>query len=61
LRGIPSASAAAIISPHAKRHFIDHNQYDTIAILRLIERRWNLLPLSSQDASAGGLRYAFNF
>ena len=29
-----------IISPYAKKHFVDHTQYDTTAILKLIETRW---------------------
>ena len=35
-----------IISPFAKRHFIDHTTYDTTAILKLIEARWGLTPLA---------------
>ncbi|HEX9247823.1 MAG TPA: alkaline phosphatase family protein [bacterium] len=59
--GPGSRVPAIIISPYAKRRFVDHTQYDTTAILRLIERRWNLPPLGSRDAGAGDLRNAFNF
>jgi len=31
-----------IVSPFARRGFVDHTQYDTTSILRLITRRWNL-------------------
>ncbi|HLH39447.1 MAG TPA: acid phosphatase [Bryobacteraceae bacterium] len=44
---------AIIISPFAKRHFIDHTQYDTTSILRLITRRFDLpvLPgIAARDA-----------
>ena len=34
-----------IISPFAKRHFVDHTTYDTTSILKLIEARWGLFPL----------------
>lgn len=33
---------AIVISPYAKRGFIDHTQYDTTSILRLITRRFGL-------------------
>lgn len=33
---------ALIVSPFAKRGFVDHTQYDTTSILRLITRRWDL-------------------
>jgi acid phosphatase len=45
---------AIIISPFAKRGFVDHTQYDTTSILRLITRRWHLpvLPgIQRRDAS----------
>ncbi len=52
---------AIIVSPFAKRRYVDHTQYDTTAILKLIETRWGLKPLGSRDAGAGDLRNAFNF
>jgi len=36
---------AIIVSPLAKKGFIDKTPYDTGSILRLITRRWNLAPL----------------
>jgi acid phosphatase len=33
---------AIIISPFAKRGFVDHTMYDTASVLRLITRRWSL-------------------
>jgi phospholipase C len=50
---------AVIVSPMAKRRFIDHTQYDTTSILRFIERRFNLKPLGSRDANANDLTNAF--
>lgn len=46
---------AIIISPYAKRGFVDHTQYDTTSILRTIERRWSLKPLGARDAAARDL------
>jgi phospholipase C len=48
-----------IISPLAKRHFVDHTQYDTTSILATIEHRWKLAPLGTRDANANDLRRAF--
>ena len=50
---------AIVISPFAKRHFVDHHRYDTTSILALIERRWGLEPLTARDAQADDLRNAF--
>ena len=46
---------AIVISPFAKQGFIDHTQYDTTSILKLIETRYNLQPLSNRDAQANDL------
>jgi len=39
---------AIVISPFAKKHFIDHSIYDTTAITRLIEERYGLQPLGGE-------------
>ena len=52
---------AVIISPYAKRGYVDHTRYDTTSILRFIEKRWNLQPLGSRDAAANDLTNAFDF
>jgi phospholipase C len=41
-----------VISPLARKGFVDHTQYDTTSILRTIEQRWDLPALSSRDARA---------
>jgi phospholipase C len=50
---------AIVISPLAKRHFVDHTEYDTTSILTTIEHRWNIQPLGPRDAGANDLRAAF--
>jgi len=50
-----------IISPFAKKGFVDHTQYDTTSILKLIEERYDLQPLGSRDAAANDLTNAFAF
>ena len=36
---------ALIVSPYAKKGYVDHTQYDTASILRLITHRYSLAPL----------------
>lgn len=63
---------ALIVSPYAKKGFVDHTQYDTTSILRFITKRFSLptLPgLASRDAALkangapamGDLTNAMNF
>ncbi len=44
--GPGSRVPAVIVSPFAKRGFVDHTQYDTASILRFITRRFDLPKLS---------------
>jgi phospholipase C len=50
-----------VISPYARRGFVDSTTYDTTSILATIEHRWGLDPLSSRDAAAPDLAPAFDF
>ncbi|MGI9149730.1 MAG: alkaline phosphatase family protein [Chloroflexota bacterium] len=59
--GPGSRVPALVISPFARKGFVDHAQYDTTAIMKLIEERWNLQPLNERDAKAGDLLSAFDF
>jgi acid phosphatase len=52
---------AIVISPFAKKGFVDHTQYDTTSIFKLIETRWGLAPLGTRDAAANGFSNAFDF
>ena len=44
-----------VVSPFARRAFVDHTQYDTTSILKLIEETFGVAPLNSRDANAGDL------
>ncbi len=48
-----------IISPRAKRGFVDHTSYDTTSIIKLITRRFGLEPLPGVRPGAGDLSAAF--
>lgn len=52
---------AIIVSPFAKRGFVDHTQYETIGILSFIEKRWGLAPLGPRDDNADPFSNAFDF
>ncbi len=41
---------AIVISPSARSGYVDHEQYETVAILKLLEFRFNLAPLAQRDA-----------
>ncbi len=47
---------AIFIGPHARRGYVDHTQYDTLSILKTIEERFGLAPLTSLDAHAASLK-----
>ncbi len=50
-----------IVSPFAKRGFVDHTVYDTTSILKLITRRFDLEPLPGVRANVGDLTNALTF
>lgn len=59
--GPGSRVPALIISPFAKRGFVDHTVYDTTSILKMIETRFSLEPLGERDAAANNLMDALQF
>ncbi len=50
-----------IVSPYAKKKYIDHTPYDTLSILAFIEKRFQLGNLGGPDATAADLSPAFDF
>ena len=50
-----------VISPFARRHHVAHRVYDHTSILKLIEWRWNLSPLTLRDQHARNLAEVLNF
>jgi acid phosphatase len=49
---------ALVISAHFTRSGVDHVMHDTTAILKLIEQRFGLAPLSARDAAVNSLATA---
>jgi phospholipase C len=50
-----------VISPFARRRYVAHGIYDHTSILRMIEWRWGLRPLSVRDARASNLANVLDF
>jgi acid phosphatase len=51
---------ALIISPYAKREYVDHTRYDTTSIIKFITRCFALEPLPGVREGAGDLLNAFD-
>jgi len=49
-----------IVSPFAKRGFVDHTTYDTTSILKLVTRRFELEPLAGVREKVGDLTNALD-
>ena len=59
--GPGSRIPAIIVSPFARRGYIDHTLYDTTSILKLITRRFDLEPLPGARPMMGDLTNALAF
>jgi phospholipase C len=59
--GPGSRIPAIIISPYARRGFVDHTTYDTTSILQFLTKRFGLTPLPGVRTQMGDLSHAFAF
>lgn len=59
--GPGSRIPAIVVSPFARKGYVDHSQYDTTSILKTIELRFGLAPLGTRDAAMLPLLGAFDF
>jgi phospholipase C len=50
-----------VISPYARKHYVNHQVADYTAILKLIETRFNLPALTKRDAAEINMTQFFNF
>src|SRR5581483_3420721 len=58
----PGSRVPAIVFSRFAKSGVDKTAYDTTAILKLIEKRWNLAPLGARDAAQADLATnALNF
>ena len=59
--GLGSRVPALIVSPYARRGVVAHGEYDHASILKFIEWRWSLAPLTARDRDATAFLEAFDF
>jgi phospholipase C len=52
---------ALLVSPYARRGYVDHTQLDQTAGIKFIEENWGLQPLGGRDAAAKTFTAAFDF
>jgi phospholipase C len=52
---------ALLVSPWARRGYIDSTQADFTSMLKFIEQNWGLAPLAERDAKANSIASAFDF
>jgi phospholipase C len=50
-----------VVSPLARRGFVAHQDYDHTSILRMIEWRWGLDPLTVRDGTANNIAQVLDF
>jgi len=50
-----------VISPYSKQGFVDNSTNDHTSILKFVETRYSLKPLSTRDAAANDFSEAFDF
>ncbi len=50
-----------VLSPFARRGYVGHHVYDHTSILKMVEWRWGLAPLTRRDAGARNLAETFTF
>lgn len=50
-----------VISPWVKPHYVSHTNMEATSILKLIETRFNLAPLTARDAAAPDMTEFFDF
>jgi phospholipase C len=52
---------ALLVSPYARRSYVDHTTLDYASILRFIEDNWDLEPLTARDTLANSFANGFDF
>ena len=50
-----------VISPYSRSGYISRTVYEFSSLLKFVEKRWNLDPLTNRDASANDLTDSFDF
>jgi phospholipase C len=59
--GLGTRVPTLVVSPYARRGYVAHRTYDHASILKLIEWRFDLAPLTERDRRANAFLEAFDF
>ena len=59
--GYGSRVPALLVSPYARKGYVDHTELDQTAAIKFIEENYGLAPLGSRDAAAKTFTGAFDF
>jgi len=59
--GLGPRAPLIVISPFAKRGYVSHTVYEQSSILKFIEQRYHLQPLTARDRTANDLLDSFDF
>lgn len=59
--GLGARVPGLLVSPFARKGYIDSTQLDFTSLLKFIETNWNVASLATRDASANNLLSAFDF
>jgi phospholipase C len=59
--GLGPRTPMLIISPFAKRGYVSHTVYEQSSILKFVERRYHLQPLTARDRAASDTLDSFDF
>jgi phospholipase C len=50
-----------VVSPFTRKGYVSHTAADYTAVLKFVETRWNLLPLTKRDAAQMDMTEFFDF
>ncbi|MGB7846898.1 MAG: alkaline phosphatase family protein [Candidatus Acidiferrum sp.] len=59
--GLGPRAPLLIISPFAKRGYVSHTVYEQSSLLKFVERRYHLQPLTTRDIAASDMLDSFDF
>jgi phospholipase C len=59
--GLGPRAPLLIVSPFAKRGYVSHTTYEQSSVLKFIERRYGLQPLTARDHGASDMLDSFDF
>ena len=59
--GLGMRAPLIIISPYSKPGYVSHTVYEQSSVLKFVERRYHLQPLTARDAAASDMLDSFDF